>query len=89
VTLKIDDHRNKLHFTIYSHRKQLIYYFYCILDQIDAALVSRKVFFNSELIAPKVLNSSAFNKTEIGVENYIANICTKHIIKYKYLNTGN
>ncbi len=44
-------HRNKLHFTIYSHRKQIFeiviifYNFYCICDQINAALVSRRDFF--------------------------------------------
>jgi len=37
-----ENHRNKLHFTIYSHRKQLIYiiiifhYFYYIFDQINS-----------------------------------------------------
>jgi len=44
------DHRNKLHFTTYPHRKQQIqivknisqyYSFYCIFDQINAATVSR------------------------------------------------
>jgi len=36
------DHRNKLHFTVYSHREQLFYItiifhiFYCIFDQINA-----------------------------------------------------
>jgi len=31
------DHRNKLHFTLYWHQKQIIYItkiFYCIFDQI-------------------------------------------------------
>jgi len=42
MMLKI--HRNKLHFTVYSHRKQMIYIliifhnYYCIFDQINAAL---------------------------------------------------
>jgi len=40
------DHRNKLHFTVYSHKKQMIYItiifhcFYCIFDQIKAAMLS-------------------------------------------------
>ncbi len=39
-------HRNKLQFTIYSHRKQLFkiviifHNFYCICDQINAALLT-------------------------------------------------
>jgi len=43
-----DKFRNKLHFTIYSHRKHMIYiiiifdYFYCIFDQTNAALMSRR-----------------------------------------------
>jgi len=50
------DHRNKLHFTIYSHRKlhavlncnyisQYYWGFFCIFYQIIAALVSRRDFF--------------------------------------------
>ncbi len=44
------DHRNKLQFNIYSHRKQLFeivtifHNFYCIFNQINAALVSRRGF---------------------------------------------
>ncbi len=47
-------HSNKLHFNIYTHRNQLFYIliifhnitvFYCIFDQINAALVSRRDFF--------------------------------------------
>jgi len=43
-----ENHRNKWHFTVYSHRDQMIYiriifqYFYCIVDQINTALVSRR-----------------------------------------------
>ncbi len=45
-------HRNKLHFNRYSHRKtnlnwkniSKLYCFYCIFDQINAALVSRRDF---------------------------------------------
>jgi len=46
-----ENHRNKLHFTIYSHRKQMIYIgitfhnFYCIFDQINAAWLNRRDFF--------------------------------------------
>ncbi len=47
------NHRNKLHFKIYSHRKKLFwiviifiqyYCFYCIFDQINIPLVSRRDF---------------------------------------------
>ncbi len=47
-------HRNKLHFNICSHRTYVIwncynishyYVFYCIFDQINAALVSRRYLF--------------------------------------------
>ncbi len=52
MMLKI--HRNKLHFNTYSHRKQIfeivkIFHnctvFCCILDQINAGLMSRRDFF--------------------------------------------
>ncbi len=41
-------HRNKLHFNIYSTRKQLflnISQYHCIIDQINAVLVSIRDFF--------------------------------------------
>ncbi len=47
-------HKNELHFPIYYNRKQLFWIaiilhnisiFYCIFDQINAALVSKRDFF--------------------------------------------
>jgi len=40
--------RNKLHFTVYSHRERVIYtgvIFQCFTDEINAALVSRRDSF--------------------------------------------
>ncbi len=53
MMLKIQlHHRNILHFNIYSHRKHLFLngnncsVFYCIFDQINAALMSIKSVLN-------------------------------------------
>ncbi len=71
-------HRNKLHFNIYLKKKPVIwncnnisYYccFYCIFDQINAALVSRRVFktisrnlTNTKLLSHRVWLPKATHK---------------------------
>ncbi len=46
VTLKFSfDHSKQLQFNRFSQRKQHISYFDCIFDQINAALMSRRDFF--------------------------------------------
>ncbi len=49
-------HRNKLHFKIYSNRKVILHFnnisqynsFFCIFNNINAALVSRRDFFQKQ-----------------------------------------
>ncbi len=61
------DHRNKLYFNIYSHRKQLfkivitftnMTVFTVFLDQIIIALLSMSDFFHKYITNPKLLNIS-------------------------------
>ncbi len=49
--------QNLLHFTIYLNRKLLfsiVVIFYCIFDQINAALVNKRDFLNSKLLKGNV-----------------------------------
>ncbi len=55
------DHRNKLQSNTYSHRKHLFYiliifsHFYCVFDQINAALLSTRDSFVKPITHPDLL----------------------------------